>query len=134
MKVNEDGNSLGNPSGKAGCGGLLRIHLTWGNGFWDFLYIGLSTNLYVELYAIREGLILAWSCEFRRLELKLDSLTVVNLLNDKCEIVHPYYAIIIDIQTCRVDNGSVLLSTCFERGTLGRQTCKEGSNVSRSRT
>jgi len=63
VKINTDGASSGNP-GEAGIGGLLRNS----DGMWMVGFvqrIGFATALVAELWAMEQGLKLAWERGFR---------------------------------------------------------------------
>ena len=95
MKLNVDGSSLGNP-GRAGFGGLLRGEDgVWVIGFTRFL--GLLDNLHAELMAIYEGLRVAWSSNARVVLCVPDSVEAVRLIRSPCPRLHPYAAIIANI-------------------------------------
>ena len=80
IKINTNGSALGNP-GIAGAGGILRNHLgQWISGF--SLHVGLATNNMAELFAVRQGLAMAWSLGFKFIYLEFDSKVVINWLTN----------------------------------------------------
>ena len=89
MKLNTDGSALGNP-GRAGGGGVIRDHLgNWIKGFGHALR---TTNSFMaELWALRDGLIMAKELGIPNLIVELDALSVINILSsDKpCSIMEP---------------------------------------------
>ncbi|KAK9265995.1 hypothetical protein L1049_012495 [Liquidambar formosana] len=81
VTLNIDGSSLGNP-GCAGAGGLIRNSVgVWLKGFYH--HIGSTTSVCAELWAIRDGLQLAWSMGHRHVILQLDAQIVISLLTQQ---------------------------------------------------
>ena len=79
IKLNTDGNAIGNP-GLAGARGLLRNSSgEWISGF--SLHLGLTSNNMAELAVVHQDLILAWDMGFKFIHLELDSMTVFTWLN-----------------------------------------------------
>ena len=79
-KLNTDGVSLGNQS-KACSGGLIRDN----EGRWIRGYsrsIGHMTSVMAELWALRDGLNLAFQLGIRWLEVELDAKVIVEMLNN----------------------------------------------------
>ncbi|PKI34385.1 hypothetical protein CRG98_045225 [Punica granatum] len=71
MKLNTDGSASGNP-GHAGARGVLRNEL--GRCIRGFaLFLGTTNTLVAELWAIREGLVMAKSLGVRSLWVELDA-------------------------------------------------------------
>lgn len=88
VKLNTDGNVIGNP-GMAGAEGLLQDS----SGFWISgfsLKMGIVTNNMAKLEAVRQGLLLAWQLGFRFIQLELDSTVVLSWLTDKTSSYPPY--------------------------------------------
>ncbi|KAK9136201.1 hypothetical protein Syun_015531 [Stephania yunnanensis] len=81
VKLNVDGASKGNP-GPASFGGVMRDE----RGCWLFGYmghIGTASSTVAELWAIREGLKLAWQRGFRKILLESDSQTAIQFLTSE---------------------------------------------------
>ena len=77
-KLNTDGTSLGNP-GKAGGGGIIRdSEGRWVKGF--ARSIGFTASIIVELWALRDGLLLADQIGVQNLWIELDAKVVVELV------------------------------------------------------
>ena len=77
-KLNSDGSALGNP-GRAGGGGVIRDH----NGKWLKGYtrsLGCTNSCMAELWALRNGLLLARDMGLNNLIIELDVLSVVLLM------------------------------------------------------
>ncbi|GAU36490.1 hypothetical protein TSUD_316160 [Trifolium subterraneum] len=71
LKLNNDGFSFENP-GCAGFGGLIRNDIgEWMHGFSGSCCH--ASNILAELYAILEGLQLAWNLGYRTITLECDS-------------------------------------------------------------
>ena len=78
FKLNSDGASLGNP-GKAGGGGLIRDSCgRWIKGY--MRYIGISTSIIAEFWALRDGLKLASQLGITHLAVELDAKVDVDLI------------------------------------------------------
>ena len=78
-KLNTDGSALGNP-GRAGGGGVIRDHL----GHWIKGYnraLGTTNSFITELWALRDGLIIAKELGLCNLIVELDASSVVQLLS-----------------------------------------------------
>ncbi|PNX61102.1 ribonuclease H, partial [Trifolium pratense] len=74
VKVNIDGASKGERL--AGCGGLIRDHQgRWCGGFAKF--VGAGSAFVAELWGVLEGLKLARRKGFRKVEVNIDSSSVV---------------------------------------------------------
>lgn len=90
--MNIDGCMKG-PSGSIGAGGLLRDN----NGNW---ISGFTANLWkgkiiaAELWGLFFGLRLAWMRGFRSVEVEVDSATVVTLVNQQDNSLHPLHTLI----------------------------------------
>ena len=77
-KLNSDGSALGNP-GRASGGGVIRDH----NGKWLKGYarsLGCTNSCMAELWALRDGLLLARDMGLNSLIIELDALSVVLLM------------------------------------------------------
>ena len=90
IKLNIDGNSLGNP-GLASASELLRNS----SGDWISifsLHMGITSNNIAELGAVHQGLLLAWNLGFKFIHLEIDSMRVLSRLtntNDIPPIINP---------------------------------------------
>lgn len=89
IKLNTDGSTVPNP-GHDGIGGVFRDH----TGSWFVSYarsISHTTNLHAEILAIKEGLEIALSENYRYLIIESDSLVAITLLqqndNDKIKFL-----------------------------------------------
>jgi len=92
VKVNVDGCSKGNP-GVAGAGGVIRDAMgKWIVGF--AINIGICTSVGAELWAIANGLQLAWSKGFRKIILESDSSLAVDLITNDKVIIDKNYNLI----------------------------------------
>ncbi|KAI8558096.1 hypothetical protein RHMOL_Rhmol04G0062800 [Rhododendron molle] len=83
FKLNTDGASKGNP-GASSCGGIIRdSDGKWFSGF--HRKIGFASSIEAELWALRDGLILAMSKGLGRgkLEVEVDATLVLELINDR---------------------------------------------------
>ena len=79
-KLNTDGSAIGS-TGRAGGGGVIRDH----NGQWLKGFarpIGDSNSCMAELWALRDGLLLAKEMGLSNLIIELDALSVVLLINN----------------------------------------------------
>ena len=79
-KLNSDGSAFGNPR-RADRGGVIRDH----NGKWIIGYawsLGCTNNCMAELWALRDGLLLARDMGLNNLIIELDALSVVMLMNN----------------------------------------------------
>jgi len=102
--INVDGSFLGNPV-RAGFGGIMWNHA------WFYLsgfsgYINDSSDImYVELFTIYQGLVLAKSLNISDLVCYIDSLRCINLLKGPTMRYHVYVVLIQDVKdTIRQDN------------------------------
>ncbi|KAF7807491.1 Transposon TX1 uncharacterized [Senna tora] len=96
LKINTDGNSLGNPS-RAGFGGIIRDdNGSWILGFSDQL--GITSCTHVELAEIHQGLMCAEDVDGSGALLETDSLEAVHLINNCDCSTHHYGAIIQNIR------------------------------------
>ena len=83
VKLNTDGSAMKNPD-RAGGGGLLRDHDgVWLRGFARGL--GYTNSILAELWALRDGLLLAKELGLQHLIIELDALSVVMLMNNETE-------------------------------------------------
>ncbi|GLT73840.1 hypothetical protein SLA2020_456720 [Shorea laevis] len=97
VKLNTDGSSLGNP-GLARAGGVFRDHV----GNWILGYsrnVLFTTSLSVELWALRDGLILATNRRFAKLIVEIDSRIAQLLINAPDNAFHSLGVLISD---CRM--------------------------------
>jgi ribonuclease HI len=92
VKINVDGCSKGNP-GLVGAGGVIRDAMgRWIVGF--ALNIGICTSVGAELWAITNGLKLAWSKGFRKIILESDSSLAVDLITKNKIFIDKNYNLI----------------------------------------
>lgn len=92
FKFNVDG-SVRNPNSLAACGGVCRDD----SGKWvlDFCRnLGSSNILVVEFWGILTALKIAWDEQLHKVILESDSATVINLINNGCDLHHPYAAFV----------------------------------------
>nr|POE67385.1 putative ribonuclease h protein [Quercus suber] len=100
-KLNTDGAFLGNP-GKAGGGDLIRDHQgKWIKGF--MRRIGLATSITTELWALRDGLMLAKQIGITHLVVEMDAKVIVDLVQSNKAPNNSYSSLVND---CRSDNAS----------------------------
>ncbi|GKV02365.1 hypothetical protein SLEP1_g14812 [Rubroshorea leprosula] len=131
IKLNTDGSSIGNPS-LSGSGGILKDSL----GNWVLGYarnIGFSSPLAAELWAIRDGLVLAIQRGFHNLIVESDSKVAVLLLTKGCVSTHPHSTLILD---CRMLMQKIhqihLVNIVRERNMCADQLAKMGMPLSSS--
>ena len=80
-KLNTDGASCGNLE-KVGGGGVIRDSArNWIRGF--ARYIGYTTSIIAEFWALRDGLNLAIQLGVQNLEVELDAKVIVDLINSR---------------------------------------------------
>lgn len=92
--------------GSAACGGTIRDEAgQWLMGFHRFL--GLSSVLEAELYAIHTGLIVAKQCDFHKVVIYTDSLEAFNCLMRDSLSDHPLRDLIVDTRDLLLDNWDV---------------------------
>lgn len=77
MKLNTDGAAKGNP-GIAGVGGLIRGHRGEVHEAFAFNY-GKRTCTSAKLMSVLKGLMVAWDCTQRNVEVSLDSKVFVRM-------------------------------------------------------
>lgn len=95
VKINVDGAAQGNP-GNAGMGGLIRdASGCWLEGFSVFL--GISSNIVAELWAILKGLQLAWDRGYKQVILESDSKAGLSLIAD-AEVVSTHFNLVKQIR------------------------------------
>ena len=93
-KLNTDGASLGNP-GKAGGGGLIQDHQgKWIKGF--MRRIGLVTSITAELWALRDGLMLAKQIGITHLVVEMDNKVIVDLVQSNKATNNSYSSLLND--------------------------------------
>ncbi|KAH7844680.1 hypothetical protein Vadar_030567 [Vaccinium darrowii] len=83
FKLNTDGASKGNP-GASSCGGIIRDS----EGKWIYGFhrnMGYATSLKAELWALRDGLVIATHVGFleNKLEVEVDATAVLKLIDDR---------------------------------------------------
>ena len=79
-KLNSDGSALGN-TGRVGGGGVIKDH----DGHWLKGYarpLGCTNSCMVELWALRDGLLIAKEMGINNLIIELNALSVVLLMNN----------------------------------------------------
>ena len=82
----------GNP-GLASGGRLLRDHYgNWSKGF--SVNFGFCSSVKIELLALLTWLRLAWSLDYRQLEVELDSHVAIQLIQQPCKDTQTHYLII----------------------------------------
>ncbi|KAF7833013.1 putative ribonuclease H protein At1g65750 family [Senna tora] len=114
LKCNVDGSVHEN--GQAACGGVIK------NAVGDYVS-GFSGNLgtcsitVAELFAIMEGLTLAWNTGYRKVILEADSRVALDLISQNIIDLHPYYNLIQTFKTCAIEIGVLFSSTLTERAT-----------------
>ena len=90
IKINTDGAAKGNP-GLATAGGVLRDEYgMWHGGF--ALTIGICSAPMAELWGVYYGLCIAWERGFRRVELEVDSESVVDFFGQGLMILIPCHS------------------------------------------
>ena len=83
MKLNTNGSAMRNPN-RAGGRGLFKDHDgVWLKGF--ARGIGYTNSILAELWALRDGLLLAKEMRIQQLLIELDALSVVILMNNESE-------------------------------------------------
>ena len=83
MKLNTDGSAMRSPD-RAGGGGLIRDHNgAWLKGFARGLRF--TNSALAELWALRDGLLLAKEMGIQQLIVELDALSIVILMNNETE-------------------------------------------------
>ena len=113
-KVDSDGASAGNP-GRAEGGGLLRDS----NGHWVKGYarsIGFTTNVIVDLWALRDGLNLALSEGIRNLIVELDARVVVDLIKSNADSSKLYSPLLCDCRCLLKEFHRVQVQHVFREG------------------
>lgn len=78
IKLNTDGNSIGNPRMASACDIPCNSSREWISGF--SLNMGFATNNIAKLGAIIQGLLLAWELGFKYIQLEIDSTTILSWL------------------------------------------------------
>ena len=92
VMLNTDGASKGN-SGVAGAGGLIRSHR--GEVFEIFaMNCGICSCMRAELLAVQRGLSIAWNGGYRKVQVRIDSESVMRLLQGEAIRNSPYIHII----------------------------------------
>ena len=96
-KLNTDGASCGNP-GRARGGGVIRDNAgNWIKGF--ARYIGYTTSIIAEFWALRDGLKLAIQLGVKNLEVELDAKVIIDLINSRNSSNTAYPSLLLD---CRL--------------------------------
>ncbi|CAL1358846.1 unnamed protein product [Linum trigynum] len=95
-KLNVDGASQGNP-GKAAAGGVFRDdQRRWLGGF--CYSIGDCSAACAELWAIKQGLEMAWRRDLRLLIVESDSRLAIDLIQHRVDHVHPLASLLRSIR------------------------------------
>jgi len=106
--LNIDGSCLGSPT-RAGYGGVLRNYASFYlSGFSGYIQ-NSSDIMYVELYAIYQGLLLAKNMGISNLVCYYDSLHCINILNGPSMRFHIYVVLIQDIKEF-LERGNVTMN------------------------
>ena len=93
-KLNTDGVSCGN-LGRAGGGGVIRDSArNWIKGF--ARYIGYTTSIIAEFWALRDGLNLSIQLGVQNLEVELDAKVIVDLINSRNSSNTAYSSLLFD--------------------------------------
>lgn len=71
-------------------------HGNWKVGFSGHVFI--ATNMLAELWAIRQGLILTWDLNYKKVLAETASVEALRLIQNESIQYHPYLAIIIDVR------------------------------------
>ena len=126
--MNSDGASLGN-SGKAGGGGLIRdCQGTWVKGY--MRNIGVATNIIVEFWALRDGLILALKLGITHLLVELDAKVVVDLVLSRKPSNSPYSSLLNDCRFLLSQLQQVRINHAFrEANCYADSLAKGGCNL-----
>ena len=75
---------------------MIRImHGEWVTGYLG--YIGISTNMHVELKVLYVGLRIAWRLRYKKVECNLDCAEAINLISRTIPYHHRCGSIIADI-------------------------------------
>ncbi|CAL1357187.1 unnamed protein product [Linum trigynum] len=91
-KLNVDGASQGNP-GKAGPEGVIRDdRRRWIGGF--CYNIGICTAAHAELWALKQGLELAWRKGLRLVIAETDSQLEIDLIQKRSDQAHPFASLL----------------------------------------
>lgn len=107
--LNVDGSSVGNPD----FGGLVRNS----DGAWLVGFIGTSTSLHAELWALCQGLTLTWNKGSRNVICYSDCQTVIMLVvKDAPTLFHHFAPLIRSIQDLLNRDWSVTLQHSFGQG------------------
>lgn len=80
LKLNTNGSSLGNPRIVGGGGIVCNNDGAWVLGF--SRHIGITSNFMVELWALRDGLILYIERNFHAAEIDMNAKALFNVLTD----------------------------------------------------
>ncbi|KAK9288501.1 hypothetical protein L1049_016960 [Liquidambar formosana] len=96
-KLNTDGSSFDNP-GSAAVGGLIRDKAgNWLKGF--LCNLGVGFNNTIELWALRQGIILTWDMGIRQLIIEIDSPASLHAIEHAISIFHPDGSLIEDCRS-----------------------------------
>ncbi|KAK9273362.1 hypothetical protein L1049_018171 [Liquidambar formosana] len=89
--------------------------------------IGLSTSVAVELWALRNGLLLAHNRGINKLQVEVDAQDVISLITSQYNDLHPYSAIIHDCRLLlRMDWKVTLTHTYREANQCANKMAKKG--------
>ncbi|XP_075649790.1 putative ribonuclease H protein At1g65750 isoform X3 [Castanea sativa] len=123
--LNSDGASLGNPR-KAGGEGLIHdFHGKWIKGF--MRYIGISTSIIAEFWALRDGLTLASQLGITHLAVELDAKVIGDLVLSRKTSNNSYTSLLND---CRYFLGQFQQTTVkhvFREANRGADSLAKGA-------
>ncbi|CAL1399681.1 unnamed protein product [Linum trigynum] len=111
VAVNTDG-SVKQPNSQAAAGGIIRDHLGRCLGAFSS-NLGSCTITRAELMGAAQGLKLAWDQGHRRVQLRLDSRTALNIINSTDSATHRYHILAREIQKLLQQNWEVVTSHTF---------------------
>ncbi|KAF7833196.1 putative ribonuclease H protein At1g65750 family [Senna tora] len=111
VKLNTDGSSIGNP-GPMGIGGIFRnSDGGWLLGFSSF--VGIQSNMFAELNAIKHGLAIAVDRKISKLEVNSDCLEAINLITREDISNHHLGVLIYDIRNLMTKFEAISVSHVF---------------------
>nr|POE69125.1 putative ribonuclease h protein [Quercus suber] len=112
LKLNTNGLVI-STSGLSRCGGLIRDSAgKWVVGFAKS--INVNSSIAVELWALREGLILCIECEAHAVEIELDASTAISLVAGNVNTNGDLSGLIDDCKELLLQLPQVKLSHCFK--------------------
>ncbi|KAK9988891.1 hypothetical protein SO802_029130 [Lithocarpus litseifolius] len=124
FKLNLDGASLGNPE-KVG-GGLIRdSYGRWIKGF--MIYIGISTSIIAEFWALRDSLTLASQLGITHLAVELDAKVVVDLILSRKTPNSSYTSILNDCRYLLEQFQQIVIKHVFREANRGANSLAKGA-------